>query len=160
MQAIDRYRLETHNGPYASWPSTSHLIVDGRLTTQRAPGYVIEAQYRTPHGDVLITSYDCPFEESNAFVLLDAQHRCVAKKSLGGWYASFLLHAHWPINASTLVLHYAEALFFTLSVLPPWPCIGRAPRLRLRRVAHWQGDERMRASHRALQQTLDRAQRA
>ena len=155
MTPIQRYSLQGHEGPYASWPLTAALQQDGKATGKHVPGYVVEAQYATAHGVLLITSYDCPFEESSDFLLLDADHRVTARKRLMAPYASYLLHAHWPIDPLTLALHYFQQLFFTLSVTPPGR-VGRRPRLHLQPAAHWQDDARMRASAEHLQAELAR----
>ena len=154
MTPTHRYTLQQHEGPYAAWPLTSALRLDGQDTGQRVPGFVIDAQYDTPLGALLITSWDCLFEEANDFLLLGRTHRVVARKQLGAPYASYLLHAHWPVDAHTLVLHYQNHLFYTLTVLAPsglWRC---APRLRLRRVWRWRQNARMRASWESLQASL------
>ena len=143
MKPIDRYGLEPHAGPYASWPTTSVLRVDGKQTPTRVPGFVIEAQYAASIGDVLITSFDCPFEESNAFVLLDEAHSIIAQASLIVPYASFLLHEHWVIDDWTLGLHYHEGLFYTLRVIPRGSWLRTTPELRLQRQTAWRRDARM-----------------
>jgi len=133
--AIDSYALTAHEGPYADWPLTTPLLCDGRPTDARVPGYVIEGQYRWREFVLLLTSWDCPFEESCDMLLLDAAHRIVAHASLGAPYASLLLHAHWPIDASSLRLHFHQRDCYTLTVTPPswwWP---GGHRLRLRH--HW-----------------------
>ncbi len=154
MQATARFALETHAGPYERWPSSSRLIVDGTPVDARVPGYVIDAQYRTPFGTLLVTSFDCPFEESSCFLLLDEALRIVARKELVAPYASWLLDAHWPDASGALVLHYQVGAFFRLEVMPPrrwWP---RRPWLRLTRVVHWRRDPRMCAAHAALEAQL------
>lgn len=150
MQPIDRFALEPHAGPYERWPLDSRLRDGGVACDARVPGYVIEAQYATPLGTLLVTSWDCPFEESSSFVLLDDALRVVAHRELLSPYASWLLDAHWPEGEDTLVLHYQRDAFFRLQVLPParwWP---RWPRLRLRRVRHWRAEPRMVAAEAAL----------
>ena len=154
MQPTDRYRLESHPGPYESWPRTTRLIVDGELTEHTVSGYVIDAQYHCPLGTLLITSYDCLFEEANSFILLNDEHRIIAKRFLGAMYDSFLLDAHWPIDEFTIALHYQTTLFYTLSVLPPLAYFGRRPRLKLLPCLTWRSDERMMNSYRALEQSL------
>jgi hypothetical protein len=151
---IDRYSLEAHAGPYKSWPTTSLLRVDGRQTGARVPGYVIEAQYESPLGDLLITSFDCLFEESNSFVLLDQAYSVVTQTELLVPYSTFLLHEHWVIDASTIGLHYHEAMFYTLRILPPLAWLNGKPRLRLRRRLAWWQDARMREAHDRLQAAL------
>ena len=82
MTPTQRYTLQQHDGPYAAWPLTSALRLDGQDTGQRVPGFVIDAQYDTPLGALLITSWDCLFEEANDFLLLGSTHRVVARKQL------------------------------------------------------------------------------
>jgi hypothetical protein len=151
---IDRYSLEPHTGPYDSWPLDSALRVNGVLTQARVPGCVVEAQYETILGDILVTSHDCPFEESNTFVLLDSSHAIVSRAELGIPYDSFLLHEHWPADASTIGLHYHESTFYTLQVLAPGGLLGRKPRLKLRRCVAWKKDARMPEAHARLQVQL------
>lgn len=154
MQPDTRFALETHAGPYERWPQTSRLIVDGVRMDARVPGYVIDAQYRTPLGTLLVTSFDCVFEESSCFLLLDGTHRVLARRDLGTPYSSWLLDAHWPTGPTTLVLHYQVDAFFSLAIMPTrrlWP---RCPRLRLRRGSHWRGEPRMVAAHQAFEARL------
>lgn len=151
---IDRYSLEPHSGPYESWPTTSILRVDGQRSAARAPGFQIEAQYATALGDLLITSYDCPFEESNSFVLVDASLRIRARAQLLVPYSTYLLHEHWPIDDVTLGLHYHEAVFYTLHVVPPGGWLRRKPRLRLRPRPAWKSDARMVEAYERLQAKL------
>lgn len=153
MQPLTRFSLETHAGPYTQWPPSSRLGVDGQLTHSRVPGYVIEAQYQCRYGVLLLTSFDCPFEESSAFTLLDAALRPIARAKLATPYHSHLLHAHWPIDALTLGLHYADSRFYTLAVVAPVWWYPR-PRLRLRRCPAWRDDARMRAEYARLQAAL------
>lgn len=160
MEPIDCFRLATHSGPYTSWPERTRLLRDGVETTTQVPGYEIEAQYRTGGGFLLVTSFDCPFEESNAFLLLDDRLNVIGKRELLAPYGSFLLHAHWPIDASTLALHYYDDLFYTLHVRPPRRFIGRHPRLSLRRCLHWRQDPRMQQSLEVLRERLARTKAA
>lgn len=133
MTPTQRYSLSRHPGPYADWPATTPLLEHGRLTGARVPGYCLEAQYDTPLGVLLITSYDCPFEESNAFLLLGDGHVELARTELLVPYGSMLLEAHGPIDARTLGLYYHGGVCMTLQLLPPrWPWRPR-PRLRLSR---------------------------
>lgn len=154
MTPIDRYHLPAQAGTAQETPLTSALWVGGRPTGEHVPGCAIEAQYATPLGDLLVTSYDCPFEESNSFVLLDAAARTVARADLAVPYGSFLLNEHWPLDETTLVLHYHERLFYTLAVAPAGRWLVRRPRLRLRRQHRWQADARMAQAHARLQQRL------
>ena len=97
MQEIERFSLETHTGPYESWPLVSELMDDGVPTGCRIPGYVIERQYACGQNFLLITSYDCPFEEAQNFLLLDSAFQIIAKKFLGVAYDTYRLIDARPI---------------------------------------------------------------
>lgn len=107
------------------------LLVNGASTGTSIPGYVIEAQYACKHGYLIITSYDCPFEEANTFVLLSSSYKMLAKTQLGRWYDSLLLHAHWPLGDSALRLHYYGHQFYTLNIDERHLHIFKRPSLRL-----------------------------
>ena len=76
MELQQRFSLAKHVGPYEHWPARTALLCDGVPTGTQIEGYVIEAQYRCEAGHLLITSFDCPFEESNSFTLLTSVSRC------------------------------------------------------------------------------------
>jgi hypothetical protein len=132
LTAITKFSLEKHTGPYETWGTKSRLHVDGAPTRLRVPGFNMEAQYSIGDGYVLITSYGCPFEESQNFLLLNHGLRIVGRKCLGHAYSSFLLMRHYPIDANRIALEFAEN---DLRVLEIWP--RRRPafrRLHLRRM--------------------------
>lgn len=153
--SIDSFTLAQHDGPYERWPLTTPLLLDGVPTGQRVPGFVIEGQYRWHEFVLLINSWDCPFEESYDFLLLDAGHRVVARASLGVPYDTFLLHAHWPIDDTSLRLHFHERDCYTLSVQPPSGWLRRRHHLRLTHHLVTPSDTRTAESIRELRQTLD-----
>ncbi|MFV0680098.1 hypothetical protein [Ottowia sp.] len=156
MTPIQRYRIEQHEGDYASWPKKSRLWADGHLLPHGVPGYVIEAQYDTPLGPLLITSYDCMYEEANDFLLIDHTGRVVAQATLGLMFCSYLLDAHWPVDAHTLALHYHLNDFYTLTVRPGRLFGSGQPGLQLNPCLDWQRDARMVASSQRLQEKLAR----
>ena len=145
MTPTQRYSLASPSGVGAQALGSAALLDAGRATGVKVSGCLIEAQYATPLGTLLITSYDCPFEEANSFVLLDERHAELARAALGAPYASFLLLEHWPVDALTLALHYAPDVFYTLRIAPPqgW---RRTLRLQLQAQTDWAQDARMRAS--------------
>ena len=116
----------------------------------------LEAQYELGPGYLIITSQDCPFEESNDFVLLDRQFRQIAHRQLLVWYETFLLNAHWPVADDALVLHYQQTLFFRLSVKRRRFGIGY--RLGLRHIRRFEDDPRMKESVNELRKRLLRHQ--
>lgn len=155
MHASSRFGLENHAGPYPTWPVTSRLVVDGAAVDTRIRGYVIEGQYETDLGSLLVTSYDCPHEEACAFTLLDAGLRVLAQRELGAPYASMLLHGHWPIDARTLALHFNAERFWTLRLQAPGRLPWQRPRLVLREVRDWRADARMRHAQERLAGELE-----
>jgi hypothetical protein len=105
MEPIDIFSLEKHDGPYESWPLTSELRRRGEPTGARVPGYVIEAQYRCGDRYLLATSWDCPFEEMQTFVLLSSELKVLARRDYGAAYATVWMTGHVPIGPDTVVFH-------------------------------------------------------
>lgn len=118
MQPITIFTLATHEGPYEKWPLKTKLLVNGTDTGKYVPGFVVEAQYQCALGYVLITSYDCPYEESNEFLLLNDRYDVVAKSGLGVWYDTFLLEKHTPLSDTQLELDYGDGLKYRLAIEP------------------------------------------
>ncbi|MGU7774999.1 hypothetical protein ACV229_33085 [Burkholderia sp. MR1-5-21] len=92
MNPIDRFSLETHAGPYESWPARSRVIVDGNPSGLAVSGYTLLRQYETRAGYLLVTDYDCPFEEAVTFSLVSKKlDKVLSKRTVGGAYASYWL---------------------------------------------------------------------
>ncbi len=106
MQTINEFSLTKHTGPHDSWPRKTDLHYQGKPIGLAVEGYVIEKQFKTETGYLLILSYDCPFEEANNFVLLDEKYRLVDSRCLGRMYASYLLQSAKPVNTGELLLKY------------------------------------------------------
>jgi hypothetical protein len=92
----DQYRLE----------SRSRLFVDGTPTDTWIPGLSIIRQFEIPIGYLLVTDYDCPFEEITNFILLTREHQIASRKSIGPSALSFapnisclLEHIEWKDSA-------------------------------------------------------------
>jgi hypothetical protein len=132
MQPISLFSLETHDGHYEAWPKKTRLFANGVDTGQSVSGYVVEAQYHCAAGYLLITSYDCPFEEVNDFLLLNDRFETIAKTHLGRWYNTFLLERHSPLSDTALELDYGDGLEFILAIKPR--IFGRV-KLALRRTS-------------------------
>jgi hypothetical protein len=81
MQKLSQFSLETHSGPYEKWPRASRLFMNGHDTKRKITGFLIEAQYICDEGFLLVTSMDCPFEETSHFTLLDKNLKTIATKS-------------------------------------------------------------------------------
>src|SRR5262245_51659281 len=91
MKPIDRFTLEKHDGPYESWPLRSRLFLDGKPTGISLPGYSLLQQVETPDGYILVTDYDCPFEEITNFALVSKKLRLQSCRWLGWMYETVLL---------------------------------------------------------------------
>lgn len=94
MNETNRFSLETHVGPYESWPRRSRLLLDGNPSGLEVNGYVLLRQFETAAGFLLVTDYDCPFEESVNFMLVSKDLRKVlGERTLGAMYGTFLLES-------------------------------------------------------------------
>jgi hypothetical protein len=91
MKPINRFTLEKHDGPYEAWPLRSRLSMDGKPTDISLPGYALLHQFEIPNGYVLVTDYDCPYEEITNFALISKQLRLQSCRWLGWMYETFLL---------------------------------------------------------------------
>lgn len=118
MEQISRFSLENYDGLYEKRPLLSSLFVDGHNVQKKIHGFCIEAQYNCDDGYLVITSMDCPFEESNHFMLLDLEFNLLASASLAVPYGSFLIHRHWAISSKAIRIHYGDELFYTASIAP------------------------------------------
>lgn len=155
MKKIGSFTLEKHEGVYEHWPRRTRLFFDGVDTGTKIPGFIIEAQYECDHGYLLITSQDCPFEESNDFTLLSPSFHSIAHNDLGAPYDSYLLHAHWPITENSIRLHYYENVFMTLSIQKSWSIFGRKSKLVLKRFRNPERDQQATASLNDLKKQLE-----
>jgi hypothetical protein len=75
MRAISRFSLEEHPGDYDTWPVRTRLLADGTPTSLKLSGYDLRWQFELDGGFLLITDYDCPYEEAYEIYLLSAQLR-------------------------------------------------------------------------------------
>lgn len=93
MQPLQRFALEKHSGPYQAWPMRTRVIVDGTPhPTLAIPGYVLLRQYETPLGFVLITDYECPYEEAVSVTLVSRDlSSVVGTGTIGAAYGTFWL---------------------------------------------------------------------
>jgi hypothetical protein len=146
MEKIDYLSLEKHDGPYEAWPLVSRLFAEGKDTQWQVPGYVIEAQYRWGEYSLVITSMDCPYEESNHFLLLNSDFEIVSRRGLGTWYDTWLLANHWPVSANAVRLHYFAKTFFTLTIQASHMARLLGPKLVLDRFTDIESDPRAIAS--------------
>ena len=92
MQEINCFSLEGHTGEYETWPLRSRLFRGGTVLPLTLPGYSLLRQYATVEGYLLVTDYDCPYEEETNFILVDKDcKRILGERSFGTPYASWFL---------------------------------------------------------------------
>ncbi len=114
MKAIQQFTLETHDGPYETWPERSKLLSDGVWTGTKVPGYVIEAQFSVGSRYLIITSYDYPLEEANHILLLDQDCRILSTKYVGVWYYTFLFKSAEPVADNQLLLTFEGEMLWRM----------------------------------------------
>lgn len=84
-------------------------MVDGELTRTRIPGYCLLHQFKTQFGYLLITDFDCPFEEATSFSLLSFSNQLLSHHTLGVPYGSFNLERiDWIDETSAKVVFYEK----------------------------------------------------
>jgi hypothetical protein len=128
MQPVDAFRLATHAGPYDTWPARTPLLhADGRPTGRTVPGYTLLHQFRVGDDWLLLTDWDCPYEEATEVLLLDAQLRLVARRSFGAPYASWMLDGVDRLGDDALRLRFVggPAIALRVAALAPWWSPGR-----------------------------------
>ena len=121
LRPITKFSLEKHAGPYHTWGTSSALCIDGVLTGKQVPGFLIEGQYARDDLSVLITSYDCPFEEAQNFLLLNAECNVISELFLGQMFGSYLLMKNYLIGDGEVALEFAGYdVPWILHVDPNW----------------------------------------
>lgn len=103
MNSIMRFSLETHEGPYEKWPLRSRLYWASEPTGISLPGSSLLYQFETAYGFILVTDYDCPFEETTNFALVSPRMQLVSCRWLGWMYSSFLLDRIEWVNDRTFI---------------------------------------------------------
>ncbi|WP_243322296.1 hypothetical protein [Geothrix sp. SG200] len=84
MQRIDRFTLEEHKGPYDSWGGKSKLLLDGVPTGLNISGYSLLHQIQIPEGYLLVTDFDCPWEETTCFTHISTELKYISSDSFSG----------------------------------------------------------------------------
>lgn len=123
MQPITDYRLAQPPGESAPRPLRTPLLYsDGRETGCKVPGFVLLHQFRVGVETLLITDWDCPYEEATEVMLLDATHRQVARRSFGAMYSSWALRQVEVVDARRLRLDFygGPSLRVAVRDAAPW----------------------------------------
>lgn len=150
MKTIERFALVKHQGPYENWPQKTPVIIDGDLSALAISGFNLLRQYETTAGYVLVTDFDCPYEEAVCFVLLSRDLKTVlSERTVGQMYSSFPLdHVVWQDDAhfyATIDGLADYRFYFTIRRFGiPWiyPRLGRACRRLNVKDGTWKRDIR------------------
>jgi len=105
MNKITNFSFKPQPGPYETWSLCSELIKDDKRTGKYVPGFVIGAQYAYKDLYLIVTSWDCPFEESQEFILLSKDLTVLCKKHIGHIYSTILLEDHEPVAEDEVLFH-------------------------------------------------------
>lgn len=104
MTEFNRFTLEKHDGPYETWPLRSRLLLDGEPTNLSLPGYTLLFQFEAAEAYILITDYDCPYEEITNFALVSKRPlRLLSCRWLGWMYETFILERIEWIDQRTFI---------------------------------------------------------
>jgi hypothetical protein len=132
MDEITEFSLETHAGPYETWPVKSRLLRNGQPTRASLPGYVLLHQFRVAEGFLFITDYDCPFEEMTELTLCDHNLRRLSHRSFGAPYCSYLLQGVQVVDSRRLIVTIYKD-HPSLVTLRDWNIPYLVPRLKITR---------------------------
>ena len=134
MQAVTLFSLAKHAGEYKDWPLKTPLLLNSQSTSLAIPGFQLLHQFKLQSGDyLLITDWDCPFEEATEFLLISNDFKISARKTLGAPYAGFLLDTVEILNSNQLKVTIFENDYFLLTIKPP-NLLTRATSLSLKRI--------------------------
>lgn len=119
MTPIDTFSLQKHEGKYEDRPLTSSLHFEGKDTSKKVPGYVIERQFELADYYLLLINWDCPFEEGCEVVVLSKLLKIVGCYSFKPFYNSYLLSSIRELSYNHYELVFNDSDHFELTVSYP-----------------------------------------
>ena len=122
METTSHFFIEKHKGPYEKWPLKSKLFYDNKDTGRKIPGFSLRYQFKVGNETLLITDWDCPFEEVTEILILNGAFKIISHKRIGGWYYSWLLHGIEYVGDKQFLLFFGEVTY-KLTIRPnhfPW----------------------------------------
>lgn len=109
MTPTTLFSMQTHTGDYQKWPLETLLLKNALPTQTYLPGYQILHQFQLNSGEyLLISDWDCPFEEATEVLLLSAKLALIARHSFGVPYGSFNLKDLQVIDDANLKLIFYQ----------------------------------------------------
>jgi hypothetical protein len=106
MLEITRFSLEKHRGAYEKWPRQTRLLADGVMLDLAINGYTLLKQFETEAGYLLVTDFDCMYEEVISFTLIDrACTRVLSNRQIGApcqtyWLDDIIWRDPWRFDAT------------------------------------------------------------
>jgi len=94
----------------------SNLGYRGSNTGYTIKGYRIDNQFQLGDEYVILTNWDCPYEESTEIALLDRTFKPLATRTIGVMYSTFILQGVEIADSGTLLLDYGEGVCYRLTV--------------------------------------------
>lgn len=105
MKQIDIFTLAQHTKEYDKRPLETELLREGQPTGKKVPGYVLEAQYEHENYYLIVTSWDCPFEEAQTFLLLSYDLDVLSEKTIGAAYATVWMEGHKAVGVNSALFN-------------------------------------------------------
>jgi hypothetical protein len=134
MKPVSCFSLENHSGQYETWPLRTRLLRDGMPTSTLLPGYSLLYQFEIADGYLFVTDWDCPFEESTNFILVNKAFRVLSSRSIGAPYSSWMLVHLRCIDQNRCEADFGDGDTWLITIRP-WGIPYLLSRIRLDRIA-------------------------
>jgi hypothetical protein len=109
MQIINSFSLQKHTGEYKTWPLETQLLLNEIPTKTFLPGFQLLHQFQLSSGEfLLISDWDCPFEEATEVLLLNADLVPISRHTFSVPYGSFNLEQLQVIDDVNLKLTFYD----------------------------------------------------
>jgi len=110
MKEINLFTFRRPSSSYEIWKLESELLMNGKNTNTSIPGFFIEAQYSYKNLYLIVTSWNCCYEDSLEFLLLTKDLEVINKRHMGQLYSSTLLESHKAIAEDQVIFHCNNGL--------------------------------------------------
>lgn len=110
MKEISLFSFKKPHSPYEAWKLESELLMNAKHTNICIPGFFIEAQYAYKNLYLIVTSWNCCYEDSLEILLLSKELQVISKKHIGQIYSSVLLESHEVIAEDRVLFHCNHGL--------------------------------------------------
>jgi hypothetical protein len=117
MQKINSFSLQTHTGEYKTWPLETQLYLNENPTKTYLPGFQLLHQFELSAGEfLLITDWDCPFEEATEVLLLSADLQLLDRHKFGAPYDSYCLDKVEVIDDANIKLTIYQDIQYLVTI--------------------------------------------